>query len=221
MFLIYMHTSPSNKSYIGYTSHSMEERFAGHILESSRNSQTRFHKALRKYGKDKFESKILQCEIETVEEAKELEKYFIKKYNTFGRDSNGYNMTPGGEGVQLFGDDNGMFGIGHSEETKQKLSEYWKGKRTKEENPWHSSNKTKEELHERAMKVAESRKENGTYSAEFNGMTGNNHSKESKRKMSETKKNKSFITCPHCGLYAKDSSNMTRYHFNNCKSKID
>lgn len=33
------------------------------------------------------------------------------------------------------------------------------------------------------------------------------------------KKHKPIVTCPHCGLRTKQSGNMTRYHFDNCKDK--
>lgn len=125
-FCIYMHTSPSGKSYIGYSSYTIDERFKQHVNESIRGSDTIFHKALRKHDADRFESIILEDNIETHEKAKELEKYYIKKYDTFNPNklgSNGYNMTPGGDGVQLFGEYNGMYGKTHSEEAKSKISE--------------------------------------------------------------------------------------------------
>ena len=39
------------------------------------------------------------------------------------------------------------------------------------------------------------------------------------KKQSETKKNAIFVLCPHCGLNRKKGSNMTRYHFDNCKKR--
>lgn len=73
-------------------------------------------------------------------------------------------------------------------------------------------------------------------SCENNGMYGKKHSGETKEKIrkkaigrkrneesiihqKETIKNKPFVTCPYCGLCAKQSPNMTRYHFANCKHK--
>lgn len=44
-------------------------------------------------------------------------------------------------------------------------------------------------------------------------------SEESIMHRKETVKNKPFVTCPYCGLRAKQSPNMTRYHFENCKFK--
>lgn len=108
-----MHTSPSNKSYIGYTSYSIDKRLTAHLKESNQGSDRIFHKALRKYGVDNFKSEILHNDIVNVEEAKILEKFYIEKYNTLCINVNGYNMTKGGDGVQLFGKDNGMYGKTH------------------------------------------------------------------------------------------------------------
>lgn len=50
-------------------------------------------KAIRKYGAEAFEIKILEENL-TNEEASEREKYWIEKYNTCNK---GYNQTFGGE----------------------------------------------------------------------------------------------------------------------------
>jgi len=50
------------------------------------------------------------------------------------------------------------------------------------------------------------------------------HTEEQKQKISQTLKGKvkilKVVTCPHCCLVGK-GSNMTRYHFNNCKKLLD
>jgi len=111
--IIYKHTNKiNNKSYIGKTIFSMEERLAGHIKSSRNGSEYAFHRALRKYGVDNFTSEILESDIEE-SIISEREKYWIKKYKSFGK--LGYNMTIGGEGTQ---------GIKVKESTKEKLREY-------------------------------------------------------------------------------------------------
>lgn len=185
MFLIYKHTSPSNKSYIGYTKNTMEIRYRGHCKSAEKGSDCRFHKAIRKYGKENFISEIIHDNILTIEEAKILEKKYIIEFNTLGRNSDGYNMTPGGDGVQLFGEENGMYGKKHKPESIQKMKDN-SAPMIGSDNAWHSSNKTPEELKERANKTAEIRKINGTYTAEFNGMTGQSHKPESIQKMKDT-----------------------------------
>lgn len=49
--------------------------------------------------------------------------------------------------------------------------------------------------------------------------TGRKQSEITKKKRSESLKNKPTATCPHCGLTAKMLGKFTSYHFNNCKSK--
>ena len=39
------------------------------------------------------------------------------------------------------------------------------------------------------------------------------------KKQSETKKNAPFAQCPHCGINRRKGSNMTRYHFDNCRKR--
>ena len=57
-----------------------------------------FKCAIRKYGMNNFSVEVLDI-VETEEEAIELEKYYIKKFQTYYKykNSNGYNATIGGE----------------------------------------------------------------------------------------------------------------------------
>lgn len=100
MIGIYKFTNKiNNKSYIGQ-SINIEERKKKHISASyypqSNTYNTVFHQAIRKYGIDSFDFKILT--ICKVEELDSLEKYYIEKYNSIV--PNGYNMTPGGENAR-------------------------------------------------------------------------------------------------------------------------
>ncbi len=57
--IIYKATNKiNNKSYIGQTQHSLESRNSQHYRDY-KDSNTSFHKALRKYGKENFEWKII------------------------------------------------------------------------------------------------------------------------------------------------------------------
>jgi group I intron endonuclease len=88
---------------------------------------------------------------------------------------------------------------------------------------------------EQINKQKETKKIRGTSVGENNPMFGKTHNIETKRKLSELKigkkrseesiknqklsiKKREIITCPHCGLSAKKSANMTRYHFDYCKN---
>jgi group I intron endonuclease len=208
MFLIYKHTF-NNKSYIGYTKNTITQRFNEHCKNAKNGSHTKFHKAIRKYGEENFISEILCNNIETIEEAKKLEKEFIIKFNTFGRISDGYNMTPGGDGVQLFGEDNGMYGKNHTPESIQKMKDNNKPM-FGSDNAWHKSNRTEEELKERAQNVAESRKLNGTYSLEYNGMYGKNHTCESKQKMKDTIEENGGRSGENNSFYGKKHTEKTK-----------
>jgi len=115
MGLIYKHTfNNSNKSYIGLTKYTMEERLKGHLKAVKNGSALHFHNAIRKYGVENIISEILEDNIE-IKNLTDKEIFYIDKFDTF---LNGYNMTLGGEG---------NFGLEHSNEAKQKISEANKG----------------------------------------------------------------------------------------------
>lgn len=97
MAFIYKITNDVNgKVYIGKTLHSVEKRWKEHIKDSKReHTENRpLYRAMNKYGIEHFH-------IETVEEcsadiSEEREAFWIKEYNSFGKD--GYNATIGGDG---------------------------------------------------------------------------------------------------------------------------
>lgn len=103
MYLIYCYTNKfNNKKYIGITSRSIDEREKNHIYKSQNKNNkcynTPFKRAIRKYGIENFKREIID-KTESFEEACNLEKYYIKKYQTYYKykNSNGYNATIGGE----------------------------------------------------------------------------------------------------------------------------
>jgi group I intron endonuclease len=96
--IIYKVTNSINdKIYVGKTTKSLEERMKHHFCH--KKSNTVFHRAINKYGKESFKYEVLErCKI--AEELSEREKYWIKYYNSIL--PNGYNMTVGGEGTQEY-----------------------------------------------------------------------------------------------------------------------
>lgn len=112
MIGIYKYTNKINQhSYIGQ-SLDIDKRKQSHLNASynpnAGDYDTKFHQAIRKYGIDNFEFEVL-AEIPQQPQVKiilnELEKYFIKYYDTY---KNGYNGTPGGEiGISQKGTANG------------------------------------------------------------------------------------------------------------------
>lgn len=120
---IYRITNNINKKvYIGMTIRPIGIRWSQHLY-SSKNSECYLYRSMRKYGIDNFEIKTLLDEIKSFSKLKELEKQYIKKYNSF---EDGYNLTLGGEG---------MLGYKHTEDHKKYISEVLTGlKRTPKQN---------------------------------------------------------------------------------------
>lgn len=94
-WIIYCATSPNGKRYIGLTGETLEKRKYRHIKDS-KNSQYRFHKAIRKYS-DLIVWSEIETDIKSLEIASDREKFYIDLYKT--HDFNfGYNCTLGGQG---------------------------------------------------------------------------------------------------------------------------
>lgn len=93
-YLVYMHTSPSGKRYIGITRQTPDERW-----RKGKGYQrcTAFWRAIQKYGWDNISHEIIDS-CETLEEANALEKYYIEHYQSHDA-KRGYNCTDGGDGV--------------------------------------------------------------------------------------------------------------------------
>lgn len=108
---IYMVTNTiNNHVYIGQ-SKNIYNRFNNHHISEYKNEKsscfnTKFYRALRKYGLENFVVSII--ELCPVEELNQKEIYYIEKFNSF---HNGYNSTAGG---QNFSENI------HSQETEEK-----------------------------------------------------------------------------------------------------
>lgn len=112
----------NNKVYIGITNKGAGARFKQHLFDAEHGSQYRFHKAIRKYGKENFEVSIIAF-CNNADELKENEKKFIIEYDSMNPEK-GYNMTEGGDGT---------FGRVCTLETRLKISEANKDKEVSEE----------------------------------------------------------------------------------------
>lgn len=132
--IVYQATLNDEIKYIGITSKLLNYRITDHLYETnSRNSQYLFHRAIRKY-KDSIKFEVIEV-VGSWEEAVFLEKYYIKHYNTFVKES-GYNLTLGGDGC---------FGAIRSIETKQKISASKTGK-TPNRADYSQSQETKDKI---------------------------------------------------------------------------
>lgn len=112
-YIVYKAENLINKKvYIGYTNN-FKRRIAEHKACYD-SDDCYFHRALKHYGNDNFEWTIIDKNL-TKEVANQKEKYYIEKFNSFykSENSNGYNMTKGGDGgcfwnskpILLFDDD--------------------------------------------------------------------------------------------------------------------
>jgi len=96
IYSIYRATNVVNgKIYIGYTC-CIRSRIKSHKSKSRKGSNNAFHRALRKYGEEKFKWDVIYQSKDQSHTLNVMEPYFINEYMSF-RDC-GYNMTPGGEG---------------------------------------------------------------------------------------------------------------------------
>lgn len=119
---MYVHTSPTNKNYVGITSMDPQKRWG---YKGSGYKNQVFYNAIQKYGWDNFQHKII-AENLTAEEAKSLEISLIKELESHVS-KNGYNVTLGGDGflgVKRFGENNSFYGKHHTDESKKKMREH-------------------------------------------------------------------------------------------------
>ena len=210
-YTVYIRTNLINgKQYVGQTKNfkrresnwrDLSTRYANKLLTVDRE----------KYGLENFKVEIL-AEVETREEAWDLEQKFTLEYNT--KYPNGYNMGNGGktqEGTLHTDESKTNMSESHigkklSEDTKRKMSEVHKG-----QTPWNKgvkncfSDETLKKLSERMKgenhpnwgkhlseetkkKISESEKGKTPW------MKGKKHTEESKKKISNAKKGKPNIS---------------------------
>lgn len=112
-YIIYKHTSPSGKVYIGQTCKKPIERWNG---GRGYKRSPHFYSAILKYGWDNIKHEIITTYL-TKKEADWVEKYLIAYYHSTDN-RYGYNITKGGEG---------SYGYRCSEEKKKKIGEANKG----------------------------------------------------------------------------------------------
>ena len=112
VYCVYVHTNRENgKVYVGQTK-DIKERFARGGSNYKNNKY--FYNAIKKYGWDGFDHKILAYNLNK-DEANEMEKYYIKKFDSTNPEK-GYNIALGG-------------GVGAlAESTKNKMKENWEKK---------------------------------------------------------------------------------------------
>jgi group I intron endonuclease len=169
-FIVYQITNTANgKRYVGYTSSSLEERWAGHLKRARLNKRkTKFQNAILKYGADVFVKQELFFE-DTLEGAKETEILTILDRNTE------YNSTLGGDGT-----------TGHkvSDEARALIRKNTPVKRG-EENPMFG--RKRPDMAERNKSRKGIKNPNMARKGESNPMYGRSHSEATIQKMSSAK----------------------------------
>lgn len=116
-FIVYKHTAPNEKVYIGITSNNITERAGSNGINYRYNKH--FYYAINKYGWDSFRHDVIYDELDK-ETACNYEIELIAKYKSYDR-KYGYNKSLGGEM-------SAAYGIPLSEEHKQKISVSNKGR---------------------------------------------------------------------------------------------
>jgi hypothetical protein len=121
---IYKINFPNGKHYIGQTTTSLEQRTKEHKRTAKNGDSKCVYNAIRKYEMVDTLELIEIDTADTIEELCEKEIEYIREYNSYYMNNNGYNMTYGGEGTN---------GYVYTEEEKQKISE--RVKKYYEDNP--------------------------------------------------------------------------------------
>ena len=126
-YVVYMHTAPNGKIYIGITNRKPEIRWGKNGNGYKRNAH--FASAIKKYGWDAIKHEVLFSDL-SKEKACKIEQLLIEKYDATNR-LYGFNISKGGE--------SGSYGVKASDETRKRQSEAHKGKKLSEEHKKHLS----------------------------------------------------------------------------------
>lgn len=89
-YSVYRCTSPSGKSYVGYTSQSVQRRWGQHVTRSKTKARHPFYAAIRKYGPDKFTVQTIYTAVNRVDALAEEVRVIAQTEPT-------YNVSLGGE----------------------------------------------------------------------------------------------------------------------------
>lgn len=132
-YVLYKHTFPNGKVYIGITSQKIQRRWRN---GEGYRKNTLMHRAIQKYGWHNISHEIIFKDL-TKEQAEQKEIELIKQYNS-NNNKFGYNICAGG-GVNIPTTETrekigqASKGRTHSLETKIKLSKTLKGRIVKKE----------------------------------------------------------------------------------------
>lgn len=123
--IVYAITNLINgKRYIGITEYSLKRRWSGHKKYARDGAKTAIHRAMAKYGIENFAIVELAsfAKGSSREMLCEMERAFIAREGTLT--PNGYNMTPGGDGMPK-GEKHVFFGKKMDEAFREKCRNGW------------------------------------------------------------------------------------------------
>ena len=179
--IIYKLTSPSNKSYIGITSQTLEER----IIQHTRNAGRKLRNALKKYPIEQWKKEIIDT-ASNLDELCNKEIYYIKLFDSFNTE-HGLNLHSGGSNHII------------STETRKKQSESHLGQQA-----WNKGLTAKNDDRLRVQGEEHSRKMLGRKASDetkkkmSEARKGKKHSEETRKKLSEQKiGNKAWLGKKH------------------------
>lgn len=188
-WVVYKHTCPNEKIYIGITSVNVKERWDNGWGYKQNNH---FMNAIKKYKWENIKHEVLYENL-TLDEAVIKEQELIKEYKSYDP-AFGYNKTFGGEGqipteetrekmrLAQLGDKNHNWGKTMSDATKMKLHDQMINRYDGEKNPFYGC-KHCPEIREELSEIASRR------TGEKNAFYGKHHTEESKQKMREARRN--------------------------------
>lgn len=190
-YIVYKHTAPNGKCYIGMTKQSAKKRWQNGL---GYRTQIRFYRAIEKYGWDNFAHEVLYTGL-SFEEAEQRECELIALYNSSDKNF-GYNITNGGNGSKEI-----------TEENREKMRQSHK---TESYLAW-----LKEKNDKRWSDPEEHRKMSERFKGTRNPMYGKKLSDEHKNKLHTASK-----AVPHRVLKGEENPMYGKHHSSEAKAKI-
>lgn len=92
-YIIYKLVFPNNKVYVGQTAQKLKRRLSAHKCYS-KCGNTVLSNAIRKYGWGSIKQEVI-CTV-SEEFVDDVERYFIKEFNSLVKNGKGYNIEDGG-----------------------------------------------------------------------------------------------------------------------------